>query len=81
MKNIFILLGLSLFFCSCGKDGENSNDVEVLSLKLGDQKIIPVNDKSTNFSILSQVYFDENGHPLYIHLNYFDSDPNYLFIN
>ena len=52
-----------------------------MSLKLGGQKIIPVNDKSTNFSILSQVHFEENENPLYIHLNYFDSDPNYLFIN
>ncbi|REG88359.1 DUF4221 family protein [Algoriphagus antarcticus] len=81
MKNIFILLGLLLFFCSCGKDGKNSNEAKVLSLKLEDQKIIPVNDKSANFSILSQVHFEESGHPLYIHLNYFSSDPNYLFVN
>jgi hypothetical protein len=81
VKNILILLGLTLFFCSCGKNGKNSDEGKVLSLKLGDQKIIPVNDKSTNFSILSQVHFEESGNLLYIHLNYFPSDPNYLFIN
>ncbi|WP_245786810.1 DUF4221 family protein [Algoriphagus aquimarinus] len=44
-------------------------------------RVIPINDKSSNFSLLSQVLFKENADPLYIHLNYFRSNPNYLFIN
>ena len=81
MKNILKLLSLAIFLYSCGKVGGEVGGKQDLNLKLGSKKVIPVNDKSTNFSILSQVHMEENGNPLYIHLNYFKSDPNYLFFN
>jgi hypothetical protein len=31
--------------------------------------------------MLSQIHLEENGNPLFIHINYFDSNPNYLFVN
>ncbi|PZX59304.1 uncharacterized protein DUF4221 [Algoriphagus ratkowskyi] len=81
MKSTFMILCLALFFYSCGKGGGKVGEKNDLILRLGGQKIIPVNDKSTNFSILSQVHIEENGNQLYIHLNYFRSNPNYIFIN
>jgi len=78
MKHSLIILTISLGFYSCENSGLSSNEKKVLSLELGDQKIIPVNDKSANFFILSQVHFEKNGNQLFIHINYFDSDPNYL---
>lgn len=81
MKKFLTLIGITCLLYSCNKGGSNLTMEKEISLKLGGQKIIPVNNKSTNFSLLSQVYFEKDEHSLYIHLNYFDSEPNYLFIN
>jgi nitrogen regulatory protein PII-like uncharacterized protein len=81
MKIKLVLFFLSLSFNSCTKDAEILNKEKTLALDPNNLSKIPVNDKSSNFFVLSQIHLEENGNPLFIHLNYFDSDPNYLFVN
>lgn len=75
---LFYVLNLSFLIFSCT---EKRKEVKGIDLDPMSQKVIPVNDLSTDFSLLSQVSFQGNGDALFIHLNYFDSDPNYLFVN
>lgn len=77
MKSLIVLL-ISLLIFSCS---EKSKMASSISLEPNSQKVIPINDLSTDYSLLSQVSFQEDGETLFIHLNYFDSDPNYLFVN
>lgn len=79
MRNILILLGLAL--CSCNKNVEKNISAKSMTFETEGSRVIPINDKSANFSLLSQVLFKENAAPLYIHLNYSPSNPNYLFVN
>jgi nitrogen regulatory protein PII-like uncharacterized protein len=81
MKIKLVLFFLSLSFNSCTKDAEILNKEKTLALDPNNLSKIPVNDKSSNVFLLSQIHLEENGNPLFIHLNYFDSDPNYLFVN
>jgi len=81
MKIKLVLFFLSLSFNSCTKDAEILNKEKTLALDPTNLSTIPVNDKSSNFFALSQIHLEENGNPLFIHLNYFDSNPNYLFVN
>ncbi|SFB19175.1 protein of unknown function [Algoriphagus aquimarinus] len=79
MRIVLILLGLAL--CSCSRNVEKNTSAKSMTFETEGSRVIPINDKSSNFSLLSQVLFKENADPLYIHLNYFRSNPNYLFIN
>jgi nitrogen regulatory protein PII-like uncharacterized protein len=81
MKIKLVLFFLSLSFNSCTKDAEILNKEKTLALDPNNLSKIPVNDKSSNVFLLSQIHLEENENPLFIHLNYFDSDPNYLFVN
>ncbi|HAZ23632.1 MAG TPA: hypothetical protein DCY95_02255, partial [Algoriphagus sp.] len=77
MKSLFVFcISLLIFSCS-----EKYKKVNLIKLDSNSQKVIPINNLSTEFSILSQLSFREDGEVLFIHLNYFDSDPNYLFVN
>ncbi len=75
---LFYVLSLSFLIFSCT---DKRKEIKGIDLDPMSQKVIPVNDLSTDFSLLSQVNFQEDGDALFIHLNYFDSDPNYLFVN
>lgn len=77
MRSLFVFcISLLIFSCS-----EKYKKVNLIKLDSNSQKVIPINNLSTEFSILSQLSFREDGEVLFIHLNYFDSDPNYLFVN
>lgn len=75
---LFRVFCISFLIFSCSDKLKVVNEI---GLDPKSQKVIPINDLSTDFSLLSQVSFQENGDALFIHLNYFDSDPNYLFVN
>jgi len=81
MKFKIGVLFFSLSFYSCSKDVDTFNKEKTLALDPTNLSTIPVNDKSSNVFALSQIHLEENGNPLFIHLNYFDSNPNYLFVN
>ena len=81
MKFKIGVLFFSLSFYSCSKDVDTFNKEKTLALDPTNLSTIPVNDKSSNVFALSQIHLEENGNPLFIHINYFDSNPNYLFVN
>lgn len=81
MKNVLIVLGLLFMVASCGKPEFKAELEGEFFLNVEDQRIIPINSKSSNFSLLSQVWESNAQESFLIRVNYFDSDPNYLFVN
>ena len=75
---LFHVFCLAFLIFSCS---EKSKEVSGIRLDSKSEKVIPINDLSTYAILLSDVNFQEEGEALFIHLNPFDSDPNYLFVN
>jgi hypothetical protein len=80
MKNIFlIILALIVFGCDVSiKDTIGTRSPELV---YEFHSSIPVNSKSSNFSLLSQSWENDLGELFLIRQNYFSNDLNYLFVN
>lgn len=81
MKNVLIILMFLVLITACGKSDSSEVKEGKLFFDNEDSRIIPVNSKSSNFSLLSQVWESDALEPYLIRMNYFDTEPNYLFIN
>lgn len=81
MKNVLTVLAILSIAFACGKPSSNVKSEGKIFLDNEGQISIPINSNSSNFSILSQVWEIDNEESYLIRVNYFDSDPNYLFIN
>ncbi|WP_297336938.1 DUF4221 family protein [Algoriphagus sp.] len=74
---VFVLLAL----CACGETRTNRVDRTESFLEFNEERQIPIHAKSTNFALLTQLWEDASGEAHLIRMNYFSSNPNYLFIN